>query len=587
VGKKSLFSLLLRHKYSILAGLITLSIVDFAQLSIPLIIERAVDSLTLKDGGLRALTKYALYILGLAIVMSVFRFFWRYFILGASRKIEFDLRNEFFSHLQSLPLEFFSSRKTGDLMAHTVNDIEAIRMACGIGVVVAYDGVLLLVFILAAISHISPKLTLYAVVPFSVLAAVVFVFGRIIEERFEKVQSSFSGLTEKAREVVAGIKLIKAFVKEREEFNEFESASRRYLDSNLHLIKLWGVYQPLITLIAGLSIGIFLWVGGRSTITGHITLGEFTAISVYLGMLTWPMVAMGWAVDVIRRGRASIKRVNEIFSVEAEVKESRGSTELDIRGSVEFKNLRFSYPDGKEALTDITLSIPEGSTLGITGETASGKSTLVKLLLRILEPCENQIFLDGIDVKKLSRETLRRSVVLVPQETFIFSGTVRDNISFMNPSVSDEEIIETAKLACIYDEILAFPEGFETRIGERGLSLSGGQRQRIAIARALLLKPNVLVIDDVFSSLDSHTESKVLSNLLRVMRGKTLIVVSSRVTSLRCFDRIAVLKGGRLVEFGTHSDLIKKGGLYARLCRVQMLYDEIDSIETYKNNVKG
>ncbi|GBD39418.1 putative multidrug resistance ABC transporter ATP-binding/permease protein YheI [bacterium HR37] len=586
MGKKSLFSLLLGHKYSILAGLITLSIVDFAQLSIPLIIERAVDSLTLKGGGLGALTKYALYILGLAIVMSVFRFFWRYFILGASRKIEFDLRNEFFSHLQSLPLEFFYSRKTGDLMAHTVNDIEAIRMACGIGVVVAYDGVLLLVFILAAISHISPKLTLYAVVPFSVLAAVVFVFGRVIEERFEKVQSSFSGLTEKAREVVAGIKLIKAFVKEREEFKEFEGASRRYLNSNLHLIKVWGVYQPLITLIAGLSIGIFLWIGGRSTITGHITLGEFTAISVYLSMLTWPMVAMGWAVDVIRRGRASIRRINEILSVEAEVRDSGGSTELDIRGSVEFKNLRFSYPDGKEALTDITLSIPEGSTLGITGETASGKSTLVKLLLRILEPCENQIFLDGIDVKKLSRETLRRSVVLVPQETFIFSGTVKDNISFMNPNVSDEEIIETAKLACIYDEILAFPEGFETRIGERGLSLSGGQRQRIAIARALLLKPRVLVIDDVFSSLDSHTESKVLSNLLRVMRGKTLIVVSSRVTSLRYFDRIAVLKDGRLVESGTHCDLIKKGGLYARLCRVQMLHDEMNSVETYKN-VKG
>jgi ATP-binding cassette subfamily B protein len=586
VGKKSLFSLLLGHKYSILAGLITLSIVDFAQLSIPLIIERAVDSLTLKGGGLGALTKYALYILGLAIVMSVFRFFWRYFILGASRKIEFDLRNEFFSHLQSLPLEFFYSRKTGDLMAHTVNDIEAIRMACGIGVVVAYDGVLLLVFILAAISHISPKLTLYAVVPFSVLAAVVFVFGRVIEERFEKVQSSFSGLTEKAREVVAGIKLIKAFVKEREEFNEFEGASRRYLNSNLHLIKVWGVYQPLITLIAGLSIGIFLWVGGRSTITGHITLGEFTAISVYLSMLTWPMVAMGWAVDVIRRGRASIRRINEILSVEAEVRDFGGSTELDIRGSVEFKNLRFSYPDGKEALTDITLSIPEGSTLGITGETASGKSTLVKLLLRILEPCENQVFLDGIDVKKLSRETLRRSVVLVPQETFIFSGTVRDNISFMNPNVSDEEIIETAKLACIYDEVSAFPEGFETRIGERGLSLSGGQRQRIAIARALLLKPRVLVIDDVFSSLDSHTESKVLSNLLRVMRGKTLIFVSSRVTSLRYFDRIAVLKDGRLVEFGTHCDLIKKGGLYARLCRVQMLHDEMNSMETYKN-VKG
>ena len=569
--KKTLRSLILQYKFPILAGIVALSIVDFSQLSIPLIIERAIDALTLEGAGLQALTRYALYILGLAVVMSIFRFFWRYFILGASRKIEFTLRNEFFTHLQSLSFDFYAERKVGNLMALTVNDIEAIRMACGIGVVVAYDGILLLVFILAAMAYVSPTLTLYAVIPFPILVIIVAKFGKMIEDRFEKVQASFSDLTEKARESISGVKVVKAFVKEKSEVEDFENTSNEYLGVNLGLIKIWGVYQPLITFIAGIATAIFLWVGGRSTITLGITLGDFAAISIYLGMLTWPMVAMGWAVDIIKRGNASIKRVNEILLTRPEIADSQDSVDIEIKGKIEFRDLSFTYPNGKKALTNINLTIPEGTSLGITGGTASGKSTLLKLLMKIIELSEGQIFTDGIDLRKIKKDSLRKGLIFLPQETVIFSGTIRDNIAFMNPDVSDEGIIEAAKLAEIYNEIESFPGGLDARVGERGLSLSGGQRQRIALARAILLKPKVLILDDVLSSLDLRTEGLVLRNLKRFMNGKTIIVVSSKVPSISGFDNIAVLEKGKLIELGTHDDLMNRDGIYTRLYKVQTL----------------
>jgi ATP-binding cassette, subfamily B, multidrug efflux pump len=579
--KKTLTSLILDHKLSVFAGIIALSIVDLAQLTIPQIIQRAIDALTIRNAGLEALTKYALYILGLAFVMSIFRFLWRYFILGASRKIELNLRNRFFSHLQSLSFDFYAEKKTGDLMAHTVNDIEAIRMACGIGVVIAYDGIVLLTFILAAMAYVSPILTLYAIIPFPILIITVAKFGKVIENRFEKVQASFSDLTENARESISGIKVIKAFVREKDEVKDFEGASNQYLGTNLHLIKIESVYQPLITFIAGISTAIFLWIGGRGTITFNITLGDFAAISVYLGMLTWPMVAMGWAVDIIKRGSASLKRVNEILLTKPDVGDTPNSVDVDVEGRIEFRNLNFSYPGGREgtkhrapALSNMTLDVSKGTTLGITGSTASGKSTLLKLLMRIIEPSEGQIFVDGIDVRGIRKESLRKGIVFLPQETTIFSGTIRDNIAFMNPNITDREIIEASKAAQIYDEIMEFPGGFDVVVGERGLSLSGGQRQRIALARAILLKPKVLILDDVLCSLDLRTENLVIKNLRRIMRGKTLIVVSSKVPSISGFDKIAVFEKGKLVEFGNHDELMYRDGIYARLYKVQTFDEE-------------
>lgn len=490
--------------------------------------------------------------------------------MGAARIIEFNLRNEFFSHLQSLKFDFFSKRKTGDLMAHTVNDIETIRMACGLGVLIAYDGLFLLIFILGAMLYVSPSLTLFAFIPFPILAIVIFKFGGMIEARFERVQAAFSDLTEKAREVISGIKVVKAFVREDDEVNDFGSSSNAYLKKNLNLIKIWGVYEPLITFIAGISIVIFLWLGGTSAIKMGITLGDFAAILIYLTMLTWPMMAMGWAVDLIKRGNASINRINDVLGTEPMRTDSAEEVDIEVKGDVEFRDVRFSY-NGNRVLKGINLFIPRGTAFGITGGTASGKTTLVELLMRVIETEANQIFIDGFDVRTVKRKCLRRGVVYIPQDTTVFSGTIKDNISFMNRNLADAEIIEASMLAGIYEEIMEFPGGFGARVGERGLTLSGGQRQRLALARAILLDPRVLILDDVLSSLDLSTEHLVLQNLRAIMRGKTLIVISSRAPSISGFDRIAVFERGRIVELGNHEELMAKKGIYESLYNVQTI----------------
>jgi ATP-binding cassette subfamily B protein len=568
MNKKTLFSLLLKYKYSFLAGLLALSLVDICQLSIPLITERVVDALTLEGAGIRDISKYGLIMIFIAIAMSVFRFFWRYFIMGAARRIEQSLRNDFFSHLQSLHFDFFSQRKVGDLMAHTVNDIETLKFACGLGVLIAYDGIFLLIFIFAAMLYISPELTLYAFIPFPILGLLILKFGRMIEKRFQKVQDSFSELTETARASISGIKVVKAFVRERDEVKDFETSSEAYLGKNLRLVKIWGVYQPIITYLAAVATVIFLWLGGIDTITLNITLGDFAAVLLYLTMLTWPMMAMGWAVDIIKRGNASLNRINDILQVKPQSLAESGTLDMSIRGDIELKDLSFSY-NGRRALRDVSLKIPAGTAVGFTGATGSGKSTLFHLLTRVEEPPENTMFVDGVDVRKIKKDSLREGIVYVPQETTVFSGTVRDNISFMNPALTDSDIENAARIAEIYDEIQGFPGGFDARVGERGLSLSGGQRQRIALARAVLLKPSVLILDDVFSSLDLKTESMVLRNLRREMKGRTLLAISSRVPSISGFDSIAVFDNGKLVEYGSHGELMSRNGIYAGLYKIQ------------------
>jgi ATP-binding cassette subfamily B protein len=566
--KKTIFSLLLKYKYSFLAGLIALSLVDICQLSIPLIIERVIDALTLEDATINDISKYGLYMLIIAIVMSIFRFFWRYFIMGAARKIEQSLRNDFFAHLQSLNFDFFSEKKVGDLMAHTVNDVETLKFACGLGVLVAYDGIFLLVFIFGAMLYISPQLTLYAFIPFPILGVVIYMFGKMIEQRFQRVQDSFSELTESARESISGIKVIKAFVRQDKELKDFARSSNNYLDRNLSLIKIWGVYQPIITFAAASATAIFLWLGGIDTITLDITLGSFAAILIYLTMLTWPMMAMGWAVDIIKRGNASLNRINAVLSTKPKSISEPNAIEFDIKGNIEFRDLSFSYK-GKRALSNVSLKIALGHAMGITGATGSGKSTLFHLLTRIEDPPDSSIFIDGMDIKKIKRESLRKGIIYVPQETTVFSGTIRDNISFMNPEITEAQIENAAKIAEIYDEIMEFPGGFDARVGERGLSLSGGQRQRVALARAILLKPSVLILDDVFSSLDLKTESLVLRNLRREMKESTLLAISSRVPSISGFDSIAVFENGRLVELGNHDELMAKSGIYHGLYKIQ------------------
>ncbi len=539
-------------------------------LIIPRVIEKVIDTLTLDTVTINDITRFSIYILGIAVAMSIFRFIWRYFIMGTARKIEQSLRNDFFSHLQSLNFDFFSNRKVGDLMAHTVNDIETIKFASGLGVLVAYDGIFLFVFILIAMALISPELALYAFIPFPVLGFVIYIFGNKIEKRFQKVQDSFSEITEQARQAISGIKVIKSYTREEKEYKGFSSSSNDYLNQNLSLIKVWGIYQPLITFLAATATAIFLWIGGVNTINMNITLGDFAAILIYLTMLTWPMMAMGWAVDIIKRGNASINRINKILEVEPKKEIIEDPAVPEFKSGIKFQGLNFSY-NGRKILDDVNLKINYGKAYGITGSTGSGKTTLIKLLMKIDEPSSNHIFIDSIDLAKIRKEDIRKNIIFVPQETTVFSGTIKDNISFMNPSVKEEDIVRASKLAQIYDEIVEFPDGFDTRVGERGLSLSGGQRQRIAIARAILLDPKVLILDDVFSSLDLQTENVVMRNLREIMKQKTLIAVSSRVPSISGLDEIIVFENGKIVEEGSHETLMQKNGIYASLYSIQTI----------------
>ncbi len=549
-------------------GIASLTLVDMAQLSVPIVIKWIIDELTLRTVNFSLITRYSLYILGLGLLMAFFRLGWRYFIMGGARKIENSLRNDFFEHLQKLNFDFFSGRKVGDLMAHTVNDIETLKFSCGLGLLIAYDGIFLLFFIFAAMFYISPQIAFYAFLPFPLLAVFVYTFGNMIERRFQRSQDSFSELTESARQSVSGIKVIKAFGLERAEERDFDRASADYLEKNVHLVKIWGVFQPFIYFVPSAAMALFLFFGGAGAIGAEITLGEFSAILVYLIMLAWPMMAMGWAIDLLKRGNASINRLNKIFAVETKETARAEEEDYELRGDIRFSGVSFSYGTSP-ALSGVNLHIPHGATLGITGLVGSGKTTLMKLLMKIHEPGKGEITVDGIDINKISRKSLQETVVYVPQEITVFSGTVSDNITFINPDITREQVEWAAKTAGIYEQIMEFREGFETVVGERGLSLSGGQRQRLAIARALVLKPEVLILDDVLSSLDPQTESTVIANVIEAMRGKTVVIISNKTSSVNGLSQIAVMKDGQIIESGGRGELMEKRGVYHALERLQ------------------
>ena len=546
----------------------SLTVVDLAQLSVPIVIQWIIDELTLRSADFSLITKYSLYILGLGLFMAFFRLGWRYFIMGGARKIEYSLRNDFFEHLQKLNFDFFSGRKVGDLMAHTVNDIETLKFSCGLGLLIAYDGIFLFFFIFGAMIYISPEMALYAFLPFPALAVFVYKFGNIIETRFQRSQDSFSELTESARKPVSGIKVVKAFGLERVEERDFDRASEDYLEKNVHLVKIRAAFQPFIYFVPSLATALFLFFGGAGAIGTEITLGEFSAILIYLIMLAWPMMAMGWAIDLLKRGNASINRLNDIFAVEQKDETRAGEKDYELKGDIRFSGVSFYY-GSTPALREINLHIPLGTTLGITGLVGSGKTTLMKLLMKIHETELGGITVDGVDIRKISRKSLQETIVYVPQEITVFSGTVYDNITFINPEIAPEQVEQAAKTAGIYEQIMEFQQGFDTVVGERGLSLSGGQRQRLAIARALVLNPEVLILDDVLSSLDPQTENTVIKNVTKAMHGRTVVIISNRISSVVELSRIAVMKNGEIIESGERRELMEQHGVYYALERLQ------------------
>ncbi len=556
------------YRGRVLLGFLALLVVDGAGMVVPLVVRDVIDRLTLGQSGV---LQGGLFILALAVIAVVFRFLWRYFFIGTARRIERDLRARLYEHFLTLSPAFYNEHKTGDLMAHATNDLDAVSRACGFGVLTLADPLFMIPVALGIMFSIDPWLTLYAILPLPVLTVFILGFGRVIHRRFEAVQASFSTVMEKVRENVAGIRVVKSYVQETGTERDFDRTNQDLVDRNMALVRVWGLFQPLITLVSGTCLTIVLWSGGRGVILGTISLGDFVAFNQYLSLLIWPMIAVGQAVNILQRGRASLERINRLLAerpeiVDPPVPRKPTGTRLELC------DLTFRYPgkDGlRPALSGINLTVEEGETLGVTGLTGSGKSTLARLIPRIFDPPPGSLRVAGVDVREISLSAFRRLIGYVPQDPFLFSATIRENIAFGDPQASAAKVEEAAHLAGIHDEIAAFPQGYDTRVGERGVSLSGGQKQRLAIARALLLDPRILIFDDPLSAVDAEREEFILGNLRSFFRGRTVLLIAHRISTVMNTDRIVVLDHGRIAESGQHAELLASQGIYHRLWRLQ------------------
>jgi ATP-binding cassette, subfamily B, multidrug efflux pump len=559
----------------------------------PRVIQHAIDDLRVSVSR-HNLALYALLIIAVFLVKGVFQFLTRWIVIGISRDIEFDLRNDLFAHLERLSYSYYQRNRTGDIMARATNDLNAVRNLLGPAVMYSANTIVITVFALFYMVKLSPKLTLFAFLPLPVASIIIQYFGRRIHERFERIQAMFSDISARAQENFSGARVIRAYVQEQAEISAFEKANQEYIRRSLGLVRLMGMLWPSLELMLGAAIVIVLWLGGREVILNRISVGQFVAYLQYMGLLMWPVIALGWVINIFQRGTASLARINEIMQAKPEIADDpwlvHGEPGVPARqdgrdahpstsfiGEIEFRDLNFAY-NGTPVLHDINLRIPAGSSLAIVGPTGSGKTTLVNLVPRIYDAAPGLVLIDGRPIREFPLESLRQNIGFVPQETFLFSDTIRENIAFGVPKASLDEIKSAAEAANIAQDIESFPDGYNTTVGERGITLSGGQKQRTAIARALLRSPRILILDDALSSVDTHTEDKILNHLRDVMHGRTTIFISHRVSTVRNADRIAVLHQGRVVEMGTHDELIALNGYYTDLYNKQLLEEELAEV---------
>ncbi len=586
--KFSLVPYLMHYKWHYVAGVLVLLIVDLAGLYLPQYIGEIIDGLTLGTLDMAGVGSILLKILLVGLVMMAGRFGWRYFIIGASRGVEYHLRNDMFVHVETLSARYYNSHKTGDLMAHFTNDLQAIRQAVGMAVITTFDAVIMTIMVLVKmIVYVDLKLTILAFIPLTLVAVACYFFGIESKKRQTKRQEAFSDLSDRVQESLAGIRVVKAFVQEEKDFEAFEAASRNSMEKNLSMVKLRAVIGPVFDTITGLSILVTLIFGGRMVLNGQVSIGQFVAFNSYIGMLVWPMIACGDCVNLFSQAVAAFKRIALIFGekpdiVDKSTAEMRG---VELKGEIAMKNLTFTYPDGElPVLQHLDLQIPAGETLAILGRTGSGKSSLADLLLRVYDCERGMLLLDGRPIEDYPLPVLHRDIAYVPQENFLFSDTLEENIAFgleerleEHPEIRDQ-IRQAAKDACIHDNIMGFPEQYATMVGERGVTLSGGQKQRSSIARALLMDAPILILDDSLSAVDTDTEEKILENLVRLRKGKTTIIIAHRISTLQKADHIAVLTEGKLTEYGTHEELLKLGGFYADIYEKQQLEQELEGM---------
>jgi ATP-binding cassette subfamily B protein len=566
-----------RYRRGLAVGMGALVLKDLAAASLPLLIRGAIDALTQGAAPSRFLL-FAGYLAGVSLIKGLFQFWMRVILIGISRDIEYDLRNDLFRHLVSLSPDYYARVRTGDIMARATNDLNAVRMMLGPGIMYWTETILTFALAIAVMVWVDWKLAFFALLPAPVVSVAVIFFGRIIHDRFERIQAMFADISSRVQENLSGVRMVRAFAQEQAELRRFEELNRDYIAQNLRLVRVSGLFQPLLEALIGFTFLIVLWVGGYQVLNGRISLGSFVMFNTYMGMLVWPMIALGWVVNLMQRGSASLARINQILREQPTIAPPGRPVALErARGEIAFREVVVEYPTGR-ALDGIDLRIEAGSTVAVVGHTGSGKSTLVGLIPRLLDPTRGSVRLDGVDLRELSPDALRREIGFVPQETFLFSASIAENIAFGVDHASEEQIRRAAEIAGLAADIEGFPEGYRTTVGERGITLSGGQKQRTAIARAILRDPRILILDDALSSVDTLTEERILNALQEIMRGRTVILISHRVSTVRQADRIVVLERGRIVEQGTHGELVLAGGYYAELSQKQMLEEELEAI---------
>jgi ATP-binding cassette, subfamily B, multidrug efflux pump len=520
---------------------------------------------------------FGILILAMAILKGIFLFAVRQTLIVMSRHIEYDLKNEIYAHYQTLPLSFYKKNSTGDLMARISEDVSKVRMYIGPSLMYLINMVILVFLILSYMFSVNSRLTWYVLIPMPILSLSIFFVSSIINKKSEKIQKSLSNLSTFVQEAFSGIRIIKSFAKEDKFVETFTAESENYRRESLSLTKVDALFSPAISFLIGMSTVICVYVGGQEIIAGKITAGNITEFIMYVFMLTWPLTALGWTSGQIQRAAASQKRINEFLKIKTDIV-STENKKTELKGRISFQNVSFNYPDtGIEALKNISFEINEGESIAIIGSTGSGKSTIANLLLRMYDVNDGNILFDGTNIQALNISHFRNQMAYVPQDVFLFSETIKNNIQFGINGISDEQIHESARMAVIYDNIMDFEEGFETKIGERGITLSGGQKQRISIARAIIRNPKILVLDDCLSAVDTNTENAILNNLKEIMKDKTTFLISHRVSNARLADKIIVLDEGRIVEQGTHEELLNSEGMYRDLYEKQNYSEIIES----------